>query len=78
MVGSIKKKDSKARGKIDAVISSATEEAMEEKFYRSWQEFNREDLRRNATLQLSIDELARDVLFDDYQQEDVTEELNFD
>ena len=51
---------------------------MEEKFYRSWQEFNREDLSRNATFQLSIDELAPDVLFDDYQQEEVTEELNFD
>lgn len=53
---------------------------MEEKTYRTWQDFNREDLRRNSTLQSTIDELARDVLFDAYQfqQEEAIEELNFE
>ena len=55
---------------------------MEEKEYRTWKEFNQQELRRVGTFQLSIDDLAHDLYFDDKMdkrdEEEEEEELNFD
>ncbi|MCP4674433.1 MAG: hypothetical protein GY854_02730 [Deltaproteobacteria bacterium] len=54
---------------------------MEELNYRSWNDFNQSEDRRVGTFQLSIDDLARDLYYenrpfkDDDEEE---EELNFD
>ena len=56
---------------------------MEEKSYRTWNEFKQSEYRRVSTFQLSIDELARDLYFDEHNRhkddkEEEEEELNFD
>ncbi len=55
---------------------------MEEHKYRSWEEFTREEYRRVGTFQLSIDELARDLYYEDNKNLDdensEEKELNFD
>ncbi len=54
---------------------------MEDKEYRSWDHFRKSEIRRVATFQLSVDELAHDLYYDErankYEQEE-EEELNFD
>jgi hypothetical protein len=52
----------------------------QDKVYRNWEEFEREQRRRCATFQLSLDELAKD-LYLDYEadeEEDEVKELDFD
>jgi len=51
----------------------------QDKIYRNWEEFEREQRRRYATFQLSLDELAKDLYidYDDDPEEDI-KELNFD
>lgn len=53
---------------------------MEEKGYRSWDDFTKTEYRRCGTFQLSLEELARDLYYDDspYKKDDEEEELNFD
>ena len=52
---------------------------MEDNYYRSWQDFRQQQYRRANTFQLSIDELERDLYYDDSQEKkDEEEELNFD
>ena len=48
--------------------------------YRSWDEFTKSEYRRVATFQLSIEELAADLYFDEkpHKVEEEEEELNFD
>lgn len=60
------------------MFKHATEAAMQrEKVYQTWEEFEREQRRRYATFQLSIEELARD-LYMDLEEEDEPKELDFD
>ncbi len=51
-----------------------------EESYRSWKEFEEIERRRVTTVQLSIDDLARDLYVDprSLEDEDEVEELNFD
>ena len=53
---------------------------MEENEYRSWDHFTKSQYRRTATFQLSIEELANDLYYDDKPKkvEDEEEEFNFD
>ena len=54
---------------------------MEEKpAFQSWKDFTQQEYRRCATFQLSIEELARDLYYDERMQEreEAEEELNFD
>jgi len=53
---------------------------MEEKGFRTWKDFNQHELRRCNTFQLSIDDLARDLYYEDLenQKNEEEEELNFD
>ena len=51
---------------------------LEEITYRSWQEFEKEQRRRTASFQLSLDELARDLYLDLEPDTEEIEELNFD
>lgn len=51
---------------------------LEEITYRSWQEFEKEQRRRVATFQLSLDDLAHDLYVDFDLDEDELKELNFD
>ena len=53
---------------------------MEEKFYTTWKEFNQDQLRKAGTVQLCVDELARDLYYDDSYESSSEEvsELNFD
>lgn len=51
---------------------------LEEITYRSWQEFEKEQRRRVATFQLSLDDLARDLYVDFDLDEEEIKELNFD
>ena len=53
---------------------------MEYNVYRSWDHFTKSEYRRVGTFQLSIEELANYLYFDDKQQkvEEEEEELNFD
>jgi hypothetical protein len=53
---------------------------MEEKSYVTWKDFNEQELRRCATFQLSVDDLARDLYYDEKatEKEDEVTELNFD
>jgi hypothetical protein len=56
------------------------EKAMEKPTYRSWEDFKKDEYRRCGTFQLSIDELARDLYYEDqlYNNEEEEEELNFE
>jgi len=50
-----------------------------DKVYKTWADFEREQRRRYATFQLSIDELAKDLYIDIEEEEDEEpQELNFD
>lgn len=49
-----------------------------EKIYRTWQEFEREERRRVGTFQLSIDDLERDLYYEDLYEDDEPKELDFD
>lgn len=51
-----------------------------EKFYQTWEEFEKEQRQRYATFQLSLDELARDLYMDSETGNDDSEpkELDFD
>ena len=54
---------------------------MEDNAFRTWREFNQQEYRRCSTFQLSIDDLARDLYYDERcqkQNDDDDEELNFD
>ena len=53
---------------------------MEEKpAFQSWKEFTQNEYRRCATFQLSIEELAKDLYYDERMEEaGETEELNFE
>ncbi len=54
---------------------------MEDLSYRSWDDFNRSEDRRVGTFQLSVDDLARDLYYENrpYNDDDEEEdELNFD
>ncbi len=53
---------------------------MEEDTFRSWDDFNKNEYRRCGTFQLSLEDLARDVYYDDgsKRQKEEEEELNFD
>lgn len=52
---------------------------MEEKSFRTWKEFTRDEYRRFRTFQLSIEEFAKDLYYDETKEvQDETEELNFD
>jgi hypothetical protein len=53
---------------------------MEELKYRSWEEFKKSEYRRCGTFQLSVEDLANDLYFDDDDQWEDPEnsELNFD
>ena len=53
---------------------------MEDKAFRTWREFNEQEDRRCGTFQLSIDDLARDLYYDErfQKQNEEEEELNFD
>lgn len=51
---------------------------LEETTYRSWQEFEKEERRRVATFQLSLDDLAQDLYVDFDLDADELKELNFD
>ena len=52
---------------------------MEDKGYRSWQDFTQQQYRRANTFQLCIDELENDLYYDDsLDKRDEDEELNFD
>jgi hypothetical protein len=51
----------------------------QEKVYRTWAEFEREQRRRYATFQLSIEELAKDLYMDlEEEENEEPQELNFD
>lgn len=51
----------------------------QEKTYSTWAEFEREQRRRYATFQLSIEELAKDLYMDiEEEEEEEPQELNFD
>jgi len=50
----------------------------EEITYRSWDEFEKEQRRRVATFQLSLDDLAQDLYVDFDLDEEEVKELNFD
>jgi len=50
-----------------------------EKVYNTWAEFEREQRRRYATFQLSIEELARDLYMDfEEDNDDEPKELDFE
>ena len=50
-----------------------------DKVYKTWVEFEREQRRRYATFQLSIEELAKDLYMDIEDEDDEEpQELNFD
>ena len=53
---------------------------MEQEPYRTWEDFKKEQYRRCNTFQLSIDELAKDLYYDDKPEvdEEEVQELNFD
>ncbi len=53
---------------------------MEEREYRSWDHFRKSEYRRVATFQLSVEELANDLYYEDKNQknDEEEEELNFD
>lgn len=54
---------------------------MDDKGFRTWRDFNEQEYRRCGTFQLCIDDLARDLYYDERlqkRQEDEEEELNFD
>ncbi|MDJ0765615.1 MAG: hypothetical protein QNJ97_21715 [Myxococcota bacterium] len=55
---------------------------MEKPEHLSWVDFTKNEYRRVATIQLSIDDLAKDLYIDDHYQEqrqkDEEEELYFD
>jgi hypothetical protein len=53
---------------------------MDDFTYRSWKEFTEQQYRKANTFQLSIDELARDLYYDDaaYKNDLEDDELNFD
>ncbi|MCP4603156.1 MAG: hypothetical protein GY847_22020 [Proteobacteria bacterium] len=55
---------------------------MEESKFNSWEDFTKEEYRRCGTFQLSLEDLARDLYYDDsdnFKKEDSEEkELNFD
>jgi hypothetical protein len=50
------------------------------KAYRSWKEFKQEEYRQFGSFQLSLDELARDLYYDEKVQhwDDEPDELCFD
>jgi hypothetical protein len=51
----------------------------QDNIYRNWEEFEREERRRYATFQLSLDELAKDLYIDnEIEEEEEVKELNFD
>ncbi|MDD5308148.1 MAG: hypothetical protein PHU25_12570 [Deltaproteobacteria bacterium] len=49
-----------------------------EKVFRNLMEFESEELKRHATFQLCIDELARDLYFEEEKDSEKEKELNFD
>ena len=53
---------------------------MEELKFRSWDEFTKNEYRRCGTFQLSVEDLANDLYFDDEKdwEDSEVEELNFD
>ncbi len=53
---------------------------MDDFTYTSWKDFNEQQYRKANTIQLSIDELARDLYYDDSDNKSYmnNEELNFD
>lgn len=48
---------------------------MEENTYRSWKEFTQHEYRRVGTIQLSIDDLERDLFFEEFDEDDEDEEV---
>ncbi|MCU0663329.1 MAG: hypothetical protein MUC50_13510 [Myxococcota bacterium] len=50
------------------------------KAYRSWKEFKQEEYRQFGSIQLSLDELARDLYYDEKVQhwDEEPDELRFD
>jgi hypothetical protein len=51
------------------------EDSMEENTYRSWKEFTQHEYRRVGTIQLSIDDLERDLFFEEFDEDDEDEEV---
>jgi hypothetical protein len=53
---------------------------MDDFTYRTWKDFTEQQYRKSNTFQLSIDELARDMYYDDsaYKKDLEDDELNFD
>ena len=53
---------------------------MDDLMYRTWKDFTEQQYRKSNTFQLSIDELARDLYYDDSpdERDKETDELNFD
>ena len=54
---------------------------MEEKGFRTWKEFTQHEYRRVNTFQLCVDDLAKDLYYDDAHEptdNEETDELNFD
>jgi hypothetical protein len=49
-----------------------------EKVFRNLRELESEEMRRHATFQLCIDELARDLYFEEESETETEKELNFD
>jgi hypothetical protein len=49
-----------------------------EKSYRTWQEFEQEERRRVGTFQLSIDDLERDLYYEEVCEDEEPKELDFD
>ncbi len=53
---------------------------MDDFTYRSWKDFTEQQYRKSNTFQLSIDELERDLYYDEkpYKQDDEDDELIFE
>lgn len=51
---------------------------MDDKSYKTWREFQQEQFRRCSTVQLSIEELARDLYYDEEVETEEVQELDFD
>jgi hypothetical protein len=54
---------------------------MEDKGFRTWKDFTQHEYRRVNTFQLCVDDLAKDLYYDDtpdLSEKEDTEELNFD
>jgi hypothetical protein len=59
--------------------NGAKENDMKLKSYDSWKDFAQDEFKLYGTFQLSIDELARDIYFDETKEDfEEPEELKFD